>query len=366
MPKKIIFAVSNDLSYDQRMERICNSLVINGYDIVLLGREKSNSIRLDQKKFRQVRMKCGFEKGKLFYLEYNFRLLFYLLFHRFDIVGSVDMDTLTPCFLAAKLKQKACVFDAHEYFDEVPEVVNRPLVKWFWKMLGRLLIPRLKHAYTVSESLQEIFTKKYNVPFALIRNITDGQIYDARLEKEKKEKIILYQGVLNEGRGLEQMIRAMRHIQDAQLWLAGEGDLSQTLRDLVKKLDLEHRVKFLGYLKPDSLRKITLKATIGLNLLENRGLSYYYSLANKTFDYIHAELPAIHPDFPEYQKIMEKAEVGILVKDLEINTLAAVVNRLLLEMTFYEQLKINCQKAKAIFNWEKEEKRLIEFYQKIV
>ncbi len=367
MSKKILFTVTNDLSYDQRMNRICNSLAINGFEVTLLGRKKRNSIPLDQKTFFQARLNCWLQRGKLFYLEYNFRLFFYLLFHRFDIVGSVDMDTLLPGFLAAKLKGKICVFDAHEYFTEVPEVVNRPLTKWLWEALGNFIIPRLKYAYTVSESLQKIFTKKYGISFGLIRNIASQEMDSAnQAAAMRTSKIILYQGVLNEGRGLEQMIEAMSHIQNAQLWLVGEGDLSQKLKTLTKKFDLENRVKFLGYLKPKALKQVTLNAYIGLNLLENKGLSYYYSLANKTFDYIHAGLPAIHPNFPEYKKIIQKTEVGLLVNDLALTTLVEAVNRLLSEDVFYNQLKANCLKAKTIFNWEKEQKRLIKFYQKIL
>ena len=77
-----------------------------------------------------------------------------------------------------------------------------------------------------------------------------------------------------------------------QLWLVGEGDLSVKLRELVKSYKLDQKVKFKGYLKPTELPEITAKATIGLNLLENTSLNYYYSLANKAFDYIQAEIPA--------------------------------------------------------------------------
>ena len=172
MLPKIIFTVTNDLSYDQRMIRICNSLANNGYEVLLVGRNKSNSIPLSTQKFQQIRFDLWFTKGKLFYLAYNIRLFFFLLKNRFDIVGSVDLDTLLPCFLASKLKGKPCVFDAHEYFTEVPEVVDRPMTKWVWEKLGNWIIPRLKYAYTVSASLQKLFSKKYGLAFGLIRNIS--------------------------------------------------------------------------------------------------------------------------------------------------------------------------------------------------
>lgn len=366
MKPKIIFTVTNDLSYDQRMIRICNSLVNNGFEVLLIGRNRTNSIPLVKKKFQQHRFNLWFEGGKLFYLAYNIRLFFFLLTNRFDIIGSIDLDTLLPCFLASRLKRKPCVFDAHEYFTEVPEVVNRPITKWVWGTLGNWIIPQLKYAYTVSVSLQSLFSKKYGIAFQLVRNITkkDQQRIQAKTTAVKfpDQPILLYQGVLNEGRGLEAMIQTMPLLPKGVLWLAGEGDLSDKLRQLATDLKVTNRVKFLGYLQPEALKSVTLQATIGLNLLENKGLSYYYSLANKTFDYMYAGIPAIHVNFPEYACINAELEIGVLVDDLAPETLSAAILKLITEEAYYQKLVNNCKLGKDIFNWEQEEKRLVEVY----
>ena len=368
MKRKILFTVTNDLSYDQRMIRIATTLAQNGFDVSLIGRIKKQSISLGNEPFQQKRLGVFFSKGKLFYLEYNLRLFFFLLKNRFDIVGSVDLDTLLPCFLVAKIKRKPIVFDAHEYFTEVPEVVNRPFTKGIWKLVGNLIIPRLKYAYTVSASLQQLFSEKYKIPFQLIRNIT-AEVHNLNTSKATKRQatnpIILYQGVLNKGRGLPEIIEAMSTIPMAELWLAGEGDLSTVLRTKVKKLQLEERVKFLGYLSPKTLKEITPKATIGLNLIDNKGLSYYYSLANKTFDYMHAGVPAIHLNFPEYQAIFKEIEIGVLIDNLKKETLINAVNLLLNDKVLYQNIQYNCLKGKTIFNWDKEALKLIEFYNEI-
>lgn len=368
MMPKIIFTVTNDLTYDQRMIRICNTLVDNGFEVLLVGRTKLNSIPLGPQKFQQVRFNLWFQHGKLFYLAYNIRLFFFLLFHRFDILGSIDLDTLLPCYLGARIKGKRIVFDAHEYFTEVPEVVNRPLTKSIWTFLGNWLVPKVDAAYTVSASLQDLFTKKYGIKFELIRNISTrkNKILVEKISISVPTKpILLYQGVLNEGRGLEALIHAMQFIDAAELWLAGEGDLSTSLRQLAIDLKVEKRVVFLGYLLPKQLKEITAQATIGLNLLENKGLSYYYSLANKTFDYIHAGLPAIHVAFPEYCIINESLPISILVSDLKITTLVGAIQQLLNNKNLYQQLKNNCEQAKNVYNWETEALQLISIYQSI-
>jgi len=363
--KTIICTVTNDLTYDQRMIRICTTLAQAGYRVRLVGRDRPDSKPLVDRAFEQKRLRCRFERGKLFYFEYNIRLFFYLLVAKFDAVCAVDLDTILPGLLVAKSRGRACIYDAHEYFTETPEVECRPAIKRIWEAVAAFAIPRVDAAYTVGEGLAEIFEQRYGKPFSVIRNVPFGQEAIAQPDPAKPP-VILYQGVLNEGRGLEQVIRAMQQIKGAELWLAGEGDLSAALRQMVTALDLQSRVKLLGYLQPEALREVTLQASIGLNLLENRGLSYYYSLANKAFDYIQAGLPSIHMNFPEYHKINADFEVFYLLADLEVATIVNAIHMLWHDEQLYQKIRANCLVAKDVFVWEKEEKRLIELYQKLV
>ena len=167
---KILFTVTNDLTYDQRMQRICNSLASNGYDIELVGRLRGFCKPLVINTYKQTRLRCFFNRGKLFYVEYNLRLFFYLLFHRADIICSIDLDTILPGYYVSKLKGIHFVYDAHEYFTEVPEVLKRPNVKAFWERLEGHLLPKIKHAYTVNSSIAMLFEEKYKTPFEVIYN----------------------------------------------------------------------------------------------------------------------------------------------------------------------------------------------------
>ncbi len=362
--RKIIFTVINDLTYDQRMIRICKSLARNNYDVLLVGRKLPSSKPLQSQPFQQKRLNCFFHKGKFFYLEYNLRLLFFLWKKKFDAVCAIDLDTILPAYYLSKWKGKKLIYDAHEYFTEVPEVIERPMVKNIWEWVGRKTITTCRYCYTVGFALAEVLEKKYKTNFEVIRNMPE--FYDLEKEKIPQEKpIILYQGALNVGRGLEEMIEAMTEINNAELWLVGEGDLSLVLREKTKELGLEAKVKFFGYLLPDELREITQHATIGINLLKNNSLNYYYSLANKTFDFVQAEVPAIHMNFPEYQKLMAEKEVGILIDDLKKETIIQAVNVLLQDSSFYKKLKENCAEARHIWTWENEEKKLVEFYKRV-
>lgn len=366
MTQRIICTVTNDLTYDQRMIRICDSLARQGYDVLLVGRRLPASLALRQQDFRQKRLTCYFHKGKLFYLEFNLRLLFFLLRYPCDLICAVDLDTLVPGFLASKFRGKTCIYDAHEYFTELPEVVDRPFTKAVWNAVARWIIPRLRYAYTVGPKLARLFQEQYGTPFASIRNVPLKQTEHVKASKIERKKVILYQGRLNAGRGLETAIRAMHRIDGAILLLAGEGDLSDNLRQLVREEKLEDKVQFMGYLEPGALRELTLQAYIGLNLLENKGLSYYYSLANKAFDYIQAGVPSIQMDFPEYRALQRKYQVFALLEELEVNRLGDLLHRLLEDESQWQELHFNCLAARVELCWEQEEKQLVAFYRKIL
>jgi glycosyltransferase involved in cell wall biosynthesis len=374
--QKIIFTVTNDLTYDQRMQRICTTLAEADYDVLLVGRRLANSKKLEPFSFQTKRLYCFFTKGAKFYAEYNIRLFLFFIFNRFDAICSIDLDTILSGFYAAKWKRKIQIYDAHEYFTEVPELVERPKVKAIWERIADKTIPNIRYAYTVGEGLQRIFTERYGVPFGVFRNVPFTikkdletaeiqRVIDIYNLQKTDKKVILYQGALNDGRGIEETIKAMLSIENAELWLAGEGDLSKYLRQLTKDLKLENKVKFLGFILPNDLKAITQLSDIGLNLLKNKGLSYYFSLANKCFDYIQAEKPALHRNFPEYQAINDTFEIGILLTNLQSETIVNSLKILLDNPLKYNELKENCRKAKTVYTWEKEGAKLVDFYNAI-
>ncbi len=338
------------------MQRICSTLHEHGYDVTLVGR-RLNRIDDVNFAFRTKRLNCWFNKGKAFYVELNVRLFFYLLVTRFDAACAVDLDTALPVWLATKLKSKVFAFDAHEYFQEVPEVINRKRVKHFWERVARFIVPKTDFRYTVSPGLARQFKVLYGVPFSVVRNLPK---YEEHSIKENGSLFILYQGALNKGRGLEALITAASKLP-IPVKIAGEGDLSGELHALVKKLKLDNKVEFLGYLKPQELRRLTPKAFLGYNLLENSGLSYYYSLANKFFDYTMAGVPCLVPSFPEYKALNERYEIGIATNLME-SDIVSVVSDLVADRARYLKLVENALKAAKDLNWEKEQRVLLDLY----
>lgn len=362
--KRIVFTVTNDLTYDQRMIRICDSLAEGGFEVRLVGRKLPGSAPLKDRKYKQKRLTCFFTKGKLFYLEYNIRLFFYLLFTGAEIYGSIDTDTLLPNTLVCLIKSRKLTFDAHEYFTEVPEVHNRIFTRTIWKVVENLCMPVTSLRYTVSDSLATIFSDNMKREFHVIRNVPTS-LTDV-ISKEwsaTKKPILFYQGDLNEGRGLETVINSMRKL-DAEFHVAGEGPLKSKLEELIQENGVADKVKLLGYIMPEDLKLLTSKATIGINLLENKGKSYYYSLSNKFFNYIHAEVPQVCANFPEYIRINEKHNIALLT-DLNEENVTHALQTLLTNKALYNELKNNCRSAAIEYNWENEQQKLLTLYRGI-
>ena len=92
--KRIVFVISNDLKYDQRMRRICHSLQTNGYAVTLIGTNLRNDTKPPLAPYKQVQLNCIFKKGKLFYAEFNIKAFFSLLFRSFDAVCAIDLDAI--------------------------------------------------------------------------------------------------------------------------------------------------------------------------------------------------------------------------------------------------------------------------------
>jgi glycosyltransferase involved in cell wall biosynthesis len=354
----IYLTVTNDLSFDQRMRRICGSLAGAGYRVVLVGRQMKQSIPLQQTIYQQVRLHCLFNSGKFFYIEYNLRLFLFLLFKKMDCICAIDLDTIIPCLFISKIKKVKSVYDAHELFCEMKEIVTRPAIYKLWKRIESYAVPQFKAGYTVNQPIADEFRNMYGVSFKVIRNVP---LLSARSNQEKKDRYILYQGAVNEGRCFETLIPAMQEVP-CKLLVCGDGNFMQQAMKLVRDYRLEEKVVFKGNVPPDELKEITEQACIGLNLVENTGLSNYLSLANKFFDYIHAGIPQLCAGYPAYKEINDKTEVAVLITDMNAKNIAAAMNNLLSNEVVYQRLQGNCVKAASMYNWQQEEITLLEFY----
>jgi glycosyltransferase involved in cell wall biosynthesis len=360
--RRIFFTVTNDLTFDQRMNRICTSLAENGYKVVLVGRKLPESRPLKPERYRQVRLRCRFTKGKMFYAEYNTRLFLFLLFQKMDAICAIDLDTILPCLYISRCKRIPRIYDAHELFTELKEVISRPAVHRMWTRVEKNAVPKFGKGYTVSEGIAEELNKRYGVTYKTIRNVP--RLREWTPFPAPNDKFILYQGAVNEARAFEFLVPAMKWVH-ARLVICGDGNFMPQLKQLINEYDLGSRIELKGMLDPDELWTISRQAYMGIALAESKGLNQLLALPNKFFDYIHAGLPQVTMDYPEYRKINARYEVAILIDNLAPERIARAINNLLDDDVVYGSLKANCLRARAALNWQQEEKKLIAIYQSI-
>ena len=386
MKKKLFFTVTNDLVYDQRMIRICGSLSAAGYDVTLVGRRNKKAPPLGTQPFHQHRLPTWFRRGKGFYIEYNLRLFAFLLGKKMSALCAIDLDTILPCYLVSRIRRIPRVYDAHELFCEMQEVVSRPIIYSSWKAIERLCVPKFPIGYTVNDLIADEFFRLYGVRYSVIRNVPVLQPEPPPADNIPPHppvragaapppspgaaplpagRFILYQGAVNEGRCFETLIPAMQTV-DAPLLICGEGNFMEQAVALVRQYGLEDKVLFRGMVRPEDLPPITRSAYIGITLFDRRGTSNYYSLANRFFDYIHAGIPQIAVNYPAYEEINNSYRIAVLVDEPGVREISDALNTLLNNTELYHTLSANCEQARLYYNWQEEEKKLVRVYQQIL
>ena len=361
--KKIFVAVTNDISTDYRVHKICNYLLNKNFSVTVYGRVLPNTIQIDRG-YSLIRKKHVFNHDFWFYAEYNIRLFFFLFFRKYDFILANDLDTLPACFFVSRLKKIDLVYDSHELFSEGPELQGRKFVQEFWRKLEGFFLPRIKKAFTVSRSISDFYDQKHQNNMGVIRNVPlKNEILEVKeVRFPTLKRTILYQGVLNPGRGLKPMIKALKFIDNLDLIIIGYGKVEEELKDFVLQEKMNSRVYFLGRISREALANYTKKATLGMVLEEPLGKSFEYSLPNKLFDYIHAELPIIAGNMPEISSVIKQYKVGVMVDGYSPEKIAEKINEVLNSPDLILEIKEHQKKAKEILCWEKECKKLETYF----
>lgn len=365
--KRIAISVTNDLVADNRVHKVCTTLTEMDFDVLLIGRRYYGSRQIAPRAYKTHRMHLLFRKGPLFYAEFNLRLMLLLICTKCDILLANDLDTLTANVITAKLKRKPVVYDSHEYFTEVPELIDRPKIRKIWLWLEKRLVPEVNSAYTVCQSIADIYSGQYNIPFRVVRNVPlvekETDIAERFILNDPRPAII-YQGALNLGRGLENAISAMQYLPEAMLLIAGSGDKEKELQKLADETSSQN-IRFLGRLSLEELSGITRQASLGISIEEDLGLNYRYALPNKLFDYIQARIPVVVSNLPEMKKVVEKYRIGLIAVSHDPEYLAGLFRKALFDETFRETWRKGLETAACELNWENEKIVIEEIFTRL-
>ncbi len=367
--KKVYVLVSNDLYTDQRVHKVSEFLFKNAFDVTLLGRKLPNSKELETRNYTTKRFPLWFKKGALFYANLNLRLFVFLLFHKCDLIVANDLDTLLAARMAQKMKKNCeLVYDSHEYFTGVPELVVRPKVQKIWERIEGRIFPKLTKIYTVNQSIADLYEAKYGKKLYVVRNVSPMIGVLEAVQKEEynlptDKKMLILQGAgINVDRGAEELVEAMISLDNAILVFVGDGDVVPFLKQFVAEKGMMEKVFFLGKRPYHEMLAISRLADIGLSLDKGTNINYQNSLPNKIFDYIQAGTPILASGMKEVRKVIEEYQVGEIIEEVNSLELAKKLQKMLEKdekLSFYAE---NCLKAAQILNWENESKVLEKIY----
>ncbi len=363
--RRAVILVTNDIEADQRVAKMAGSITSLGYSVTIVGRRLPSSKKAFASAYSTVRFRLPINHGPFFYLSYNVWAFFYLLFRCFRVVVACDTDTLLAARAMRLLKPIWLVFDAHELFTEVPELIarKRRLARTAWRVVERACISGCDLAITVSDGVAQEYAQRYGKSFTVIRNLPNTYPLPTAVKRHER-LLVIYQGAINIGRGLEMLCESMKFLPEAELWIAGSGDLEQQIQQAAAPLVATGQIRFLGRVAPAKLREITAEAMVGVSLEEDFGLSYRYSLPNKLFDYIAAGIPVLVSDLPEMRKIVEDYGLGMVLKERTPQALATTLRTMLTNEDMRAQWIANVAKAAGELTWDLEQEKLFRVWEK--
>ena len=341
---RIVMAVSNDLLTDQRVMRHVEALREAGYEVDTVCRTD---------------FPVRWQKGWRFYAAFNWRLWREVRLRVKELKGqrmivwANDTDTLLGCWLAAHGRCKL-VMDAHELFPEVPEIQEKPLVKWVWRTIEKWLMPKCDALITVCQSIADYYREKLGVQMTVVRNLSSYELgvrsYDLG------DNVLLYAGKVNVGRGVDWAIDALEWLPECRLIVAGDGDLLEEMKAYAAQKAWSDRVEFTGRLLPEAMTALAAKADVGLVMLEDKGLSYHFALPNRVGTFVQAGVPMVVSDLPEMARVVRTFGVGAVMERQGTLGLVDAVKAVLARNWKDDDFAA----AREDMDWNKEKQKLID------
>src|SRR5690606_17768605 len=133
---------------------------------------------------------------------------------------------------------------------------------------------------------------------------------------------------------------------------------------MVKERGLEEKIRFIPKVPVRDLPKYTKNAYLAFQVLNNINFNHWSASSNKLFEYMMNEVPVVACNFPEIKKVVEESQVGVTIDPHIPEEIAKGVNYLIENPDKRDLFSANCKNARKKYNWEIEQKYLLEVYEK--
>lgn len=383
--KKVCIIRAGDVTFISRIHRAASALQECGlFDVSLICIKPFNSSPELRYSYKTICLPIKLRSIKLKYF-YFFRIAEGVIrvfnkarIEKADIYVAITFEDLLLAFILTRLNKAKLVYNSNELegdrklfkSDFIQKQVNKTI-----RTFEKFILNKTNAIIAADVERGKVMKLWYGLPnVEIIRNVP---VYYRSIEKDliretlnlsKEKTILLYQGSLGLGRGLEQSIIAASSILDKNLNLVLLGDIQESYkRDLLYLAKSRNftNLHFIPAVPWQELLSWTSSADISLVLIENVSLSYYLAAPNKLYESIMAEVPYIASCFPEIKLVNDLAQAGILVNPENASEIASAINKLMSDKDFVFSCKCNAKVAKEIFNWEIEKVKLIEIFKNL-
>jgi len=365
--KKVLITFLGNIDYDTRCHNLYNTLMANGFYVSFTGFDwLTKDFKSVQGEITIHKLQKGF-LSLSFYLKFIWHIKLALFSSRAKIFFAEDIYTLPFAVIFGKLKRVKIIYDSRELFGFLAGLKERKFVQSFWKTVEKIFIKHVDHIITTGDMDSEVLKEMYGVTNTVVlRNLPHYykpvQQTDLRtlLGISKDKKILLYQGVILKGRGIEKIFNLLLEMPGFVFVIVGGGEYENFYKNLAVKLKVIDQVFFIGKFSQEDLPKLTPSADVGIALIENISKSYYYALPNKLFEYIMAEVPVIVSNLPQMKEIVDKHNVGFVVDPDNKDEIITAIKNLTSDEVQNKKIKQNCKIASEELNWENEIGNLLE------
>lgn len=285
------------------------------------------------------------------------------------VIHSHDVNTLPTSWLASVVSRAPLVYDAHEIstaregYSGVRRIVG---------FVEKVLLPRVAAVITTTDTRATYLARAYKIARPVVLqnrprfvNVHRNDKIRARLGLVNDWPIVLYQGGLQQGRGLERIVDVAKELESAYFVFVGGGRLRNQLNDRVRSLGVEQRVFFIDTVSLDELPTYTASADVGVQAIENTCFNHFSTDSNKVFEYVMAGLPVVASNFPEIRKLIGEYKFGLLVEPGDSMALKDALGLIIANESLRNAFSERAHIAKKDLNWESQEEKLIDLYSRV-
>jgi len=375
--KQITMFVWNNFVNDARVLREATALTEMGYVVTVIAKKEMDEqhlpaaetvapgvivnrpLKLELPKRIQRRIKSGLLNKHIPNMLEMLKMMALGRSRDADVYHSHDLNTLLQGIASAKLRRdrKPLIYDSHEVQTSRTHYSFRKIYR-----IEKFLLKFVDHVIVENDTRADYHRRLYRDRPTPVHNYSEFydveavETYPIREEFSipGSEKIVLYQGGMQEGRGLFKLLDAFKEVEGARLIMIGDGKERLNLIDHHRKLELEHKVHFIQRVPYKELRRYTKAADVGIQFLENTNFNHYSASSNKLFEYIMAHVPVIGSKLPEIEAVIEGEQAGLTVEPESTRQLKEAIQKLVDRDALRNTFSENSKQAKLKYNWNNE------------